>query len=66
MHEHTDYTKLNLYSLKQAANRDLRWMKTAAWSRKQGRSIVLGKETLLGVHLNESREGSAESKLLLT
>ena len=34
---------LAIQSLKWAANRDLRWMKTAAQSGKRGRSIVLGK-----------------------
>ena len=41
--EHTSILtiqKLNLHSLKRAANRDLRWMKTAARNRKHGRSIV--------------------------
>ena len=43
-HEHTAYTKFKLHDLKQAANIDLRWMKTVAQSRKYGRSIVLGKK----------------------
>ena len=33
-HKHTDYTKLNLHNLKQAANRDLRQTKTAAQNGK--------------------------------
>ena len=45
-HEHTDNTKLNLHSLKQAANTDLRWMKTAAQNRKHGRTIGLGKRNV--------------------
>ena len=40
----TDYTKLNLHSLKQAANTDLRWMKTAAQNGKHGRSKALGEK----------------------
>ena len=44
----SDYTKLNLHSLKRAANRDLRRTKTAEWSRKHGRSTVLGKEMFSG------------------
>ena len=28
-HKHSDYTKLNLHSLKRAANRDLRWMNSS-------------------------------------
>ena len=49
-HKHSDFTitKLNLHSLKRAANGDFRWMKTAAWNRKHGRSTVLGKEMFLG------------------
>ena len=35
-HEHTDYTKLISCNLKQAANRDLRRMKTVAWNGKHG------------------------------
>ena len=56
-HEHSDYTKLNLHSLKRAANRHLRWMTTAARNRKHGRSTVLGKINVFRLHLNESREG---------
>ena len=41
-HKHSDYTKLK-HSLKWAANRDLRWMKTAAGNKKHGRFTVLGK-----------------------
>ena len=47
-HEHTDYTKLNLHSLKQAANRDLWRMKTAECNGKHGRSVVGGKEMFWG------------------
>ena len=43
-HAHTDYRKLNLYSLKPTATRDLRQMKTAARNKKHGGSVVLGKE----------------------
>ena len=39
--------KLNLHSLKRAADRDLRWMKSAARNGKHGRSTVLGKEMFL-------------------
>ena len=46
-HEHSDYTKLNLIQLK-TGSRDLRWMRTAVWNRKHGRSIVLGKTKFLG------------------
>ena len=42
-HSESDYIKLNLHSLKWAANRGFRWLKTAAWNRKHGRSTVLGK-----------------------
>ena len=31
-HKHSDDTKLNLHSIKQAANRDSRWIKTATWN----------------------------------
>ena len=44
-HKHTDYTKLNLHNLKQAANTDLILMKTVAWNGKHGRSTVLGEKT---------------------
>ena len=50
-HEHSDYTKLYLHSLKQAAKGDLselRWMKTATGNRKHGRSTFLEKEMFLG------------------
>ena len=46
-HGHTDYTSL-IYTAKNRQQTDLRWMKTAAWSRKRGRSTVFGKETFLG------------------
>ena len=36
-----DYAKLNLHSLKWAADGDLRWIKTAARSRKHGWSSIL-------------------------
>ena len=48
-HEHTDYTKLNSRNLKQAANRDSRRMKTAAWKGKHGRSIVWGKRNVFKI-----------------
>jgi len=47
-HEQFDCAKLNLHSLKKAANRDLRWMKMEAQNRKHGRSIVFGKNKILG------------------
>ena len=55
-YEHSDYTKLNLHSLRQAA--DLGWMKTAAWNRKKTWQVYsFGKRNVLRLHLNESREG---------
>ena len=56
-HEHTDYTKLHLHNLKQAANRDLRQMKTAARNGRHGGSVVLGKRSVFRLHLHEAREG---------
>ena len=56
-HKYSDYTKINLHSLKLAANRDLKWMKTAALNRKCSRSTVLGKEVFFRLNLNASREG---------
>ena len=56
-HEHTDYTKLHLHNLKQAANRDFRQMKTAARNGRHGGSVVLGKRNVFRLHLHESREG---------
>ena len=41
-HNYSDYTKLNLHSLKRAPNREMD--ETAAWNRKHGRSTVLEKE----------------------
>ena len=40
--------KAKLRSIQPTANGDWRWMKTVAQNRKQDRSTVLGKETLLG------------------
>ena len=56
-YKHTDYTKLNLHNLKQAANQDSRWIKTAVQNIRHGRSIIWGKEMFYRLHLNESREG---------
>ena len=47
-HVHSNYTKPNLHSLKWAAIRDLRRMKTAARNRKHGRSTVLEKIIISG------------------
>ena len=47
-HEHSDYSKLNLHSLKREANRDFRRMETATRNRKHGRSTVFGTEVFLG------------------
>ena len=50
------YTKLNVYSLKLAAKGDSRWMKSAPWNRKHGRSTV-SEMNVFRLQLNESREG---------
>ena len=47
---------VNLHSLEHAANRDLRWMKTASRNRKHGRSTHFGKRNVFRLHLNESME----------
>ena len=43
--EHSDYTKLNFHSLKQAADR-LEMGEDSSMEQKHGRSIVLGKDML--------------------
>ena len=51
--KHTDCTKLNLPNLQQAANGDLRRMKTSARNGKHG---SFGNRNVFRLHLNESRE----------
>ena len=49
----------SLHGLKWAANRDLRWTKTAARNRNHGRSSF-GKRNGFRLHLNKYREGFSQ------
>ena len=49
-----------MHNLKWAANRDFRWMKTAAW--KTWQVCSFGKRILLRFDLKESREGFCQER----
>ena len=57
IHKHSDYTKLNIHSLKRAANARETWNEQRSTEQKTWQVYNFGKRNVFRFDLNESREG---------